>query len=284
MLPHLMLPDILNVTSLQESEDGATPSDLQDGPIHAHAGLLVAPANLSARRAKELGLLMSGTYGPLPIGSSLSEGQSQSLVSRLRARLDSRGSILFRLIWKERRTPLGRPIFALRASVLRTSGRDCTGVPTPDIHKCGGPQNPIKRKAGGHSIRLQDCASLASLPTPCFQDGPNGGPSQGIDRLPGCASLASLPTPQAGSPATETYNEAGNTDYSRLGRQAQLADGGQIAIGGMGETKSIGQLNPAYSRWLMGFPAVWDDCADMAMQLFRNSRRHSSKLRKAGRQ
>ena len=29
------------------------------------------------------------------------------------------------------------------------------------------------------------------------------------------AMLTAWPTPQAGSPATETYNEAGNTDYSR---------------------------------------------------------------------
>ena len=29
------------------------------------------------------------------------------------------------------------------------------------------------------------------------------------------AQLSAWPTPQAGSPATETYNEAGNTDYSR---------------------------------------------------------------------
>jgi hypothetical protein len=48
----------------------------------------------------------------------------------------------------------------------------------------------------------------------------------------------------------------------QLPRQAQLADSGQAATGGTVETASTGQLNPDYSRWLQGFPAVWGSCAD----------------------
>jgi hypothetical protein len=63
----------------------------------------------------------------------------------------------------------------------------------------------------------------------------------------------------------------------QLPRQEQLADSGQTATGGMGATASTGQLNPAYSRWLIGLPPEWCDCAVMAMQ---SARRPQKRLLK----
>jgi hypothetical protein len=65
------------------------------------------------------------------------------------------------------------------------------------------------------------------------------------------------------------------TRLDQLPRQAQLADSGATATGGTREMKSTGQLNPEYSRWLMGLPIEFSNCVDTAMQLFRKLRRNS---------
>ena len=81
--------------------------------------------------------------------------------------------------------------------------------------------------------------------------------------------FAAWPTPMAGSPATETYNEAGDTMSSR---KTRLLVSGMPSNGSPAPTESLGQLNPAHSRWLMGYPPEWDACAVTAMPSSRKSR------------
>jgi hypothetical protein len=52
---------------------------------------------------------------------------------------------------------------------------------------------------------------------------------------------------------------------------------GILPDGSIVETAKGGQLTPAHSRWLMGYPAVWGFCGATAMQSCRKSPRRSSK-------
>ena len=196
-----------SVISLRASESGALLYEMQDGLTIEWCGPALAPASLSARQAKAAGLMTSGTYGRPSTGSSNSAPLGLFLASRLQARTDWLGSTLYKLTWKERATPSGRSIPALRASALRISGSGSTGWPTPcvvepDTH----PEKVWERKRRlteatgvyrGNDSGLGSKVQLSAWPTPCQQDGPKGGPSQGIDRLPGATSLAGWATPDA---------------------------------------------------------------------------------------
>jgi len=73
----------------------------------------------------------------------------------------------------------------------------------------------------------------------------------------------------------------GRLCINRLDLAAQIVEptrltaDGQILTGSDAKTNSGGKLNPALSRWLMGYPTGWDDCAVTATQSFPKSRRRS---------
>ena len=103
MFDPMTLPDLSNVTSSPVSVSGATRFAVRVGTIVVRCGLVAAHASLSARQARALGKLTSGTYGQPGTGSLRMESQKacRSLASRLRAVTDLLASTLFTLTWKE---------------------------------------------------------------------------------------------------------------------------------------------------------------------------------------
>lgn len=89
--------DTDNATSSPGSASGPTPSDPQGGPMIVRFGPDHARASLSARQAKEKGLLTSGICGPRSSTSSNSADLSRSLANRLQERTALAGSTLYRL-------------------------------------------------------------------------------------------------------------------------------------------------------------------------------------------
>src|SRR6185503_14741991 len=89
--------DTPNAISSPASVDGRSRFASQDGQTTDLFGLVPVRANLSARQAKDLRLLMSGTSGQLLATSYQSASLQQSLESKLRQKTLMTGSTLYTL-------------------------------------------------------------------------------------------------------------------------------------------------------------------------------------------
>ena len=268
MLAPVILPDLFSAISLPALAAGATPCALPDGLTTDLFGQAVAHANPSAPPALKKAPLTIGTSGLSGSISSASAALESSLVSKLKQRLTTDGSILFNLIWKAKATPAGRQVYRLRASGRRISDSDCGSWPTPIVgDTTGGPRPPDDKR--GPAPGLQAAAHLTSWPSPmALSGGPSKNPNnpRGVNAgnpLETAAHLTSWPTT-----STRDYKGGyqggrirdGKISTDTLDVAAQLTSG-QTAIGSPAATENRGQLSPAHSRWLMGLPKAWDECA-----------------------
>lgn len=258
MFTQTTLADSPSAISSLASVSGAWPYAEQDGQTQDLFGLEVVLANLSARQAQELGLLTSGTYGRISTGSSKSAAMQSSLESKLRAATQTLGSTLYKMTWKDWDTGSGRSRFRLRASVRRTSETGFIGWPTPTAAA-----TTVAGSSGRDGgLNIQTAAQLATWATPSARDWRSASASPEF--------LAERAEQTRGKPLSEQV-------FTLLPGPARLTASGELLTGCSARMESGGQLNPAHSRWLMGLPPEWDDCAPTATPSTRKRRASSSK-------
>ena len=196
--------------------------------------------------------IWSGPAAPLCCLANKSQARrcSESLQSALEANLSGLGSMIYQTVWKPHTTPWGRQIYRLRASGRRTSDSEHSlvrsGWPTPNA----GPQNDTdtkwearrarikaeKKNGNGFGMTLGMASTLSGWPTPTSRDHKDGKecPNVPLNALLGRVAWLTA-NPQA----------------------ARITADGTMLTGCYAGMESGGQLNPAFSGWLMGFPEAW---------------------------
>ena len=247
-------------------EDGRTPYSSHAIQPTLGFGPDRAPANPTAQRGNGEATPTSETCGRTSGDSSASVALQWSLESRLRARMAGYGSPEYELTWKHWVMPLGLPILAQRASERRTSANDCGGRQiagwlTPKTATGGGQRQ--RTTPGGGLRKLEDQALLAGWPTPVAETRgrrQNDG-KRGIELHEVIAGWATPCSRDWRSESATSEHDAKRDAHPR-GKPLSYQAHGATASGSHAQAEKCGVLNPALSRWLMGYPPEWDVFAD----------------------
>ena len=260
------LEDIRNGIFLPELGDGAWRCDRLAGqttdpclPDHHHASRLV-------RQDNNEDMQMTDTSHHTGSGWSRPSGLLSSLASRFQPQSrKTTGSMIYSMGWKQKVTPRGRSYYQLAASARRTFDSD------------------FGLWAGWVTASSRDWKDTPGMAT----EGKDG--RKRLDQLPRQAYLSGWPTPQTmdtlppmdyetrlNHPSRQGRSVSGNLrEVVTIAQATRRKPDGTILTGSSAEMENGGLLNPAHSRWLMGYPPEWDACAVTAMPSSPKSQRKS---------
>lgn len=230
----MTLKDTHNVTGLQGLADGQSPSAWPVGTTPDLFGQAVAPASHSAARGSRKAKPMTVTYGLSGTASLESQNLQSFLESRLAARLPTGGLTMFIKGWKQKVTPSGRRYCQLAVSAKPINGSGCSLWPTPQGRdwKHGDGNRALN---ADRSNDLNDYAKMVAMwPTPASRDWKDTGDmSESMVRKDGKSRMDAL---------------------------------GRVTFGLNAQTGKQGQLSPAFTCWLMGYPEGYEKLLYTAME------------------
>lgn len=289
---HPTLPGMTNATSSLELADGAKPCDLLDGEI-GQSGLEVVHVSHIQQQGKAKAITTLEISGPISSGSSESVNLTRFLVSKLKERFVTVGSMEYVETWKQKVTPLGIRYWAHTALAHRTSDKDSTGWVTPvvgDASKIkpfhGSPQPALayqshlatgagcippraRGDAGGNREEVKNLEdqvrllAVSAWPTPQVFDATDCQSSpEALARRKtkgGCSNLREVVMGSWGTPTTHDAKVKPVDGFCKgnLPTQPASASSGETINSSTVETENRGALNPAFSLWLMGFRSSW---------------------------
>jgi hypothetical protein len=247
---------------------GSTLYTLTWKPRATPSGLRICALRASARRISDSGSGSSESGWPTPQVADVN--------------LD-RGSLDYRQA-KFATSPY--PAVALTAAM--------TGWPTPQ--EADGLRGSDTMARRGTNYTMKGAAKLTGWPTPTantFSEDLDKGMARRAQLNEkhgngnGAGITIALAAQMAGWPTPTTRDHKDGHEQAvpinaLLGRvawltgPARLTATGEMLTGSSAAMESGGQLNPAHSRWLMGYPPAWDDCGVTAMPSSRKSRQPSS--------
>lgn len=237
-------------TSLPVSEDGRKHCASRVTPPRRISGQDPRPASRGVSAVKNSASKIPATLPPSSLISSVSAALAGSLANRLAARFVSDGSSLYRTRCTHMDISQHSQCFRLVASARPIDAKEFTLALTtwltPTVTMIGGRSEEAaerRRQLDGraktwHPGSLWEQATLTIWATPAARDG-KGGYKGGRVRN--------------GKISKDTLDVV-----AQLSTPIRFVASGGVLTGFYVETVASGQLNPALSRWLMGFPQIWD--------------------------